>query len=140
MKDQVKGSLPRLSRGMQIPALHFSLAVLAAVALVIAFQQDAVVRAQDVMRPLASLKTVPTPEPKNLMRFVRDRAAAIVLGKALFWDQQVGSDGQACASCHFHAGADSRLKNQLSPGLNAGDTTFQLGGPNYTVKIGRAHV
>ena len=23
---------------------------------------------------------------------------AVVLGKALFWDQQVGSDGQACAS------------------------------------------
>src|SRR5712691_420959 len=144
MKDQVKGSLPRLSRGMQIPALHFSLAVLAAVALVIAFQQDAVVRAQDVMRPLASLKTVPTPEPKNLMRFVRDRAAAIVLGKALFWDQQVGSDGQACASCHFHAGADSRSKNQLDPGLRAfdiktgtanPDTKFTPPfGPNYQVK------
>lgn len=44
-------------------------------------------------------------------------AAAIALGKALFWDQQVGSDGQACASCHFHAGADSRLKNQINPGL-----------------------
>jgi len=144
MKDQVKGSLPRLSRGMQIPALHFSLAVLAAVALVIAFQQDAVVRAQDVMRPLASLRTVPTPEPKNLMRFVRDRAAAIVLGKALFWDQQVGSDGQACASCHFHAGADSRSKNQLDPGLRAfdiktgtanPDTKFTPPfGPNYQVK------
>ena len=130
MKDQVKGSLPRLSRGMQIPALHFSLAVLAAVALVIAFQQDAVVRAQDVMRPLASLKTVPTPEPKNLMRFVRDRAAAIVLGKALFWDQQVGSDGQACASCHFHAGADSRSKNQLDPGLRAFDIKTGTANPD----------
>lgn len=42
----------------------------------------------------------------------------IVLGKALFWDMQVGSDGiQACASCHFHAGADNRIRNQLSPGL-----------------------
>ena len=31
---------------------------------------------------------------------------------------QVGSDGvQACASCHFHAGADNRSKNQVNPGL-----------------------
>jgi cytochrome c peroxidase len=29
---------------------------------------------------------------------------AVVLGKALFWDVSVGSDGMACASCHFHAG------------------------------------
>jgi cytochrome c peroxidase len=37
------------------------------------------------------------------------------LGKALFWDMQVGGDGrQACASCHFHAGADHRAQNQLS--------------------------
>ncbi|HET6611203.1 MAG TPA: hypothetical protein VFG83_04410 [Kofleriaceae bacterium] len=41
---------------------------------------------------------------------------AIVLGKALFWDQQAGSNGVACASCHFHAGADSRLRNQINPG------------------------
>lgn len=39
------------------------------------------------------------------------------LGKALFWDMQAGSDGQACGSCHFHAGADNRTRNQLSPGL-----------------------
>jgi len=40
------------------------------------------------------------------------------LGKALFWDMQVGGDGiQACASCHYHAGADNRFVNQSSPGL-----------------------
>jgi hypothetical protein len=33
--------------------------------------------------------------------FVRDRETAILLGKALFWDVQVGSDRQACASCLF---------------------------------------
>ncbi len=44
-----------------------------------------------------------------------DKKSAIILGKALFWDTNVGSDGMACASCHFHAGADSRIKNQLSP-------------------------
>lgn len=65
------------------------------------------------------LKTVTIAEPSNLSEFVRDRKAAVVLGKALFWDMQVGSDGQtACATCHFNAGADSRTKNQISPGLN----------------------
>lgn len=55
------------------------------------------------------------PLPANLNRFVKDRKAALVLGKALFWDMQVGSDGiQACASCHFQAGADIRIKNQAS--------------------------
>lgn len=83
------------------------------------------------------LAQVPVPEPANLGDFVQDRSAAIVLGKALFWDMQVGSDGvQACASCHFQAGADNRARNQLSPGLNAGDETFQLGGPNYSLQTG----
>jgi cytochrome c peroxidase len=97
-----------------------------------------------VARPLASLKTVAVPEPPNLAQFLNDatpgsasRTAAIRLGKALFWDMQVGSDGvQACASCHFEAGADSRTKNQVSPGLLATpqDRTFQVGGgPNYTL-------
>ncbi len=58
------------------------------------------------------------------------RQWAIALGKALFWDQQAGSDGNACASCHFNAGADTRLTNQLSPGFKDltkgpnGDGTF----------------
>jgi cytochrome c peroxidase len=82
-------------------------------------------------RPFVSLKTVPVPEPVNLAEFVKDKAAAIRLGKALFWDIQVGSDGMtACASCHFHAGADNRTKNQISPGLLGGDSSFQIGGPN----------
>jgi cytochrome c peroxidase len=58
-------------------------------------------------------------EPKlpDLSGIVRDQNWAIVLGKALFWDVAVGSDGMACASCHFHAGADARIANALSPGL-----------------------
>lgn len=91
-----------------------------------------------------SLKGVPRPEPSNLGEFVLNKSEAIALGKALFWDMQVGSDGKtACASCHFSAGADSRSKNQLSPGLNRmasltsanPDTTFQLGGVNYQFKL-----
>jgi cytochrome c peroxidase len=65
---------------------------------------------------LKPLSSVPVPLPSNLGNFVSDRSAAIKLGKALFWDMQVGGDGlQACASCHFQAGADVRNKNQLNP-------------------------
>src|SRR5262245_54611797 len=62
------------------------------------------------------LRAVEAPLPPDLDNFIKDRQAAIALGKALFWDMQVGSDGvQACASCHFRAGADPRSKNQLNP-------------------------
>jgi cytochrome c553 len=65
-------------------------------------------------RPIAPLKTVKVPLPSNLDEFVKDRAAAVALGKALFWDMQAGSDGlTACATCHWHAGADARLQNTL---------------------------
>ncbi len=58
------------------------------------------------------------PLPDQLDAFIKNRKAAIQLGKALFWDMQVGSDSvQACASCHFHAGADNRTVNQLNPNL-----------------------
>ncbi len=59
--------------------------------------------------------------PSNLGDFVRDREAAIALGKALFWDMQAGSDGMtACATCHWHAGADARINNTLGlPDLNS---------------------
>ena len=82
------------------------------------------------------LRAVAVPAPPNLTDFVKDPAAAVVLGKALFWDMQVGSDGvQACASCHFRAGADPRSKNQVSPGLKQqpdADLTYATGaGPNH---------
>src|SRR5262249_47179865 len=80
-----------------------------------------------------SLKGIPVPEPANLAAYVRDREVAIALGKALFWDMQVGSDGvQACGSCHFRAGADPRSINQANPGgQNNPDPTIDLGGPNH---------
>jgi cytochrome c peroxidase len=57
---------------------------------------------------------------------VINRAAAIRLGKALFWDTQSGGDGQiACATCHFKAGADARTMNVLNPGP---DGFFASGG------------
>jgi cytochrome c peroxidase len=64
---------------------------------------------------VGSLKTVQVPPVPNLSQYVQSQDALVVLGKALFWDMQVGSDGDvACATCHFHAGADHRVQNQLS--------------------------
>ncbi len=74
---------------------------------------------------LVSLKTVTIPIPLDIGNYMTNQFAMEQLGKALFWDMQVGSDGvQACATCHFHAGADSRTTNQLSPGLLGGDEQF----------------
>lgn len=74
-----------------------------------------------------SLKTSIVPLPIDLDNYVKDRNAAIRLGKALFWDMQVGSDGiTACASCHFHAGTDNRVTQVMNPGQRAGDTIFDL--------------
>lgn len=94
---------------------------------------------EDALSRTDSLKTVPAPDAPNHTTFVQNRRALRLLGKALFWDQQVGSDGQACASCHFHAGADNRSKNMLNPGfrnqtpgvdVNAFSTELGFG-PNY---------
>jgi cytochrome c peroxidase len=91
------------------------------------------------LRPMAPLSSVPIPAVFGMEGIMADRTAAIQLGKALFWDMQAGSDDiQACASCHFNAGADSRPMNIVNPGQPGGDNSFQLGpqvngvtGPNY---------
>ncbi len=97
----------------------------------------------DTGSPLQPLKSAePKPQDPQLDPggpFIADQQSLVQLGKAFFWDTQVGSDGQACASCHFHAFADNRVKNAVSPGLNArpiADHTFEFGGftaPNATV-------
>jgi len=64
---------------------------------------------------ISSLRSIQTPKPPDLARYVREEPVLVVLGKALFWDTQLSSDNKvACASCHFHAGADHRPQNQLS--------------------------
>jgi cytochrome c peroxidase len=107
----------------------------------------------------ASAQIGPMPLPPNLADYVKDENWARILGKALFWDQKAGSDGMACASCHFAAGADPRDRNQITPGFNqlpvvpdidveirddgvgplAGDLTFErfLGGPNAVLRKNR---
>jgi len=65
---------------------------------------------------LASLKTVQPPQPLDIGNYISNQFAAEQLGKSLFWDMQVGSDGvQACGTCHFHAGADVRNRDQINP-------------------------
>jgi cytochrome c peroxidase len=73
----------------------------------------------EVELPLGSLRGLkpPAPPAAEYDALVKDKNWLVALGKALYWDSSVGSDGQACASCHFHAGADPRLVNQLSSGL-----------------------
>jgi cytochrome c peroxidase len=91
--------------------------------------------------PIASLRTVPNPvippDPRNgnptvredLVDYVMDIKSAIQLGKALFWDMQVGSDSKvACATCHFAGGVDTRNRNQLHPGANGNWDGYA---PNY---------
>jgi cytochrome c peroxidase len=87
-----------------------------------------------LLDPPTPLATMRVPLPAQLGDFVRDMDRAVELGKALFWDVQVGSDGlTACASCHYHAGVDNRPRNTLNPGANG---RFDLlhsgasGGPN----------
>jgi len=83
--------------------------------------------------PIASLKGVAVPQPAGLNQYVANQQTLVVLGKALFWDTQVGSDGRtACASCHFHAGADHRLTNEIAP--PAALTTAVR--PNTTLTMG----
>ena len=129
-----------------------ALALLFAGATVLTGQAPSGVFPPDRPPPPGALNLVAVPLPTNLSDFVINQKAAIVLGKALFWDQQVGSDGLACASCHFQAGADNRIKNAIDPGLRNVDPTKQNvwnltasnrtnrvgpppgGGPNYTLK------
>ena len=82
--------------------------------------------------------TVPFDETQ-LDGIVKDKDWLLVLGRAFFWDQQMGSDGGACGSCHFAAGADTRMTGQMNPAFRApinggaGDTKFgctQGTGPN----------
>ena len=74
--------------------------------------------AEEISHP-PSLKTIPVPQPPELAEFVQNHDAAIVLGKALFWDMAVGSDrSTACASCHGSAGIDPRRLNVVHPGAN----------------------
>ena len=83
----------------------------------------------DFLRPTSDTSGIPAPQLPYI-----GRPGAQALGKALFWDMQVGSDGvQACGSCHFHAGTDNRTKNQMNPNHLGGDHNFEVRQPNDTL-------
>ena len=69
------------------------------------------------------LQDVPIPPVPGLLDgpdpIIKDKNMAIALGKAFFWDMNVGSDGYSCAGCHGRAGAGQRVKNQLNPGTHS---------------------
>lgn len=142
-------------RSLALKSLSSFVKVLAIVSVTVAVGDPMLARAAENPAPLDAITSKPpttvadptasSPPPRlttvappaNLGDFVKDETALLKLGKALFWDMQLGSDGiQSCASCHFHAGADNRAKNQISPGLLAtpkdtGFSTLLGGGPNY---------
>ena len=99
-----------------------------------------IVEFDEVANTISSLKGV-LPMRGDVSEYIVDKVAAQQLGKALLWDIQVGSSGVACASCHFHGGADIRTKNQVDPGVKAADNTFSTRykdpgvlGPNKDLK------
>ena len=93
---------------------------------------------------LLSAATVPT--PPEIGEYLKTDAggevtaaakeAVIKLGKALFWDIQVGSDGlTACATCHQTAFVDARITNTTHPGPN-GEFDIANDGPGTDLVSG----
>lgn len=100
---------------IQIVALHALLGASLNPALLVGAEAPAVPRP---LMPLTGPRPL-GPDTGAYAATVKDNAALVALGKALFWDVEVGgANGHVCASCHSHAGADTRITNQLSPGLN----------------------
>jgi Di-haem cytochrome c peroxidase len=154
-----RSARPRFEQSLLLKRVASFAAVLAIVSVTIAGRGPMSARAEQNPAPLDAITSKPpvttadptqssppplltaVAPPANLSDFVQNETALLKLGKALFWDMQLGSDGiQACASCHFHAGADNRAKNQISPGLLATqpDTSFSAllgGGPNYQLVL-----
>lgn len=98
----------------------------------------------EVVTLSAPLSDIEVPLPSDLFtEYVKDRDAAVRLGKAFFWDIQTGSDGLvACATCHNFGGVDKRVTNQSSsggPGVlerTFKDLEFGASGPNGVVTSG----
>ena len=82
--------------------------------------------------PITPLRERPT--IANTAGIIINKLAAQQLGKAFFWDSQAGSAGQACASCHYHSGADIRVTNQINPGQ--GSQFSAVPGPDVQLEPG----
>src|SRR3982751_4932759 len=117
-------------KSMRIRSKATALVVGATAIYVVTAATMAGVHAQQNSKPVVtptSLKSVVVQDPPNLGDFVVNKQAAIALGKELFWEQQAARDNSnACAPCHFHAGADNRVKNSFNPGQACGNNVFEL--------------
>src|SRR2546422_10039448 len=124
----MKGTTTWQPRRMKMTTIRMAVAFLAVAvlgAVGIAINQDA--QAQSfmppdllhVIDPLSSLKSIPVPEPRNIARYIKDRNAAIALGKALFWDMAGGRDGPSCRGCHLPAAAERRPQKHIHPDVPA---------------------
>src|SRR2546425_3846157 len=85
--------------------------VLSVLALGLLFMDARVARADGDLAPLSSVGV-----PPRTGGTIINNAAAIKLGKALFWDEQTGGDGRiACATFPFHKRADNPTLQNLPP-------------------------
>jgi hypothetical protein len=86
----------------------------------------------------APLRNVPVASRRTSMSSSSARPDAVALGKALFWDMQVGSDGLvSCATCHFNAGADSRPGTRSARGCSASPPTGRRTPTRRSASAGR---
>src|SRR5262249_41013714 len=84
---------------------------LSVLALGLLFMDARVARADGDLAPLSSVGV-----PKRTGGTIINNAAAIKLGKALFWDEQTGGDGRiARAARHFHPRARHPPPHTLPP-------------------------
>src|SRR3989442_14626548 len=84
---------------------------LSVLALGLLFTDARVARADGDLAPLSSVGV-----PKRTGGTIINNAAAIKLGKALFWDEQTGGGGRiACAPRHFHNSAGKPTPHTLHP-------------------------
>ena len=93
----------------------------------------------DLVNLPGDLRAVTVPEPGNLGDFVSNPNMARAIGKALFWDMQVGSDGvQACVFLPLPSRSGSSFEEPVKLGNQAAaepDLTYSTGpGPNYQLK------
>ena len=79
------------------------------------------------------LSAVPVPEPPNLATYVKDKAAAIRLGKALFWDKERRKPAVADESwaARWEKRSEDRGKPNQIIGWKGGEKGSTLEPPEY---------
>ena len=85
-------------------------------------------------RLAAELPAVPVPVENPITEPKR------VLGKILFWDEQLSSDGSvACGTCHRPAAGGADPRTRRHPGIDKGTIDDVMGSPGIVVARSRRH-